>query len=133
MIIFCNADACVYNQDGYCTRNEISVNDECECTDYEYYYDREEYQKKYFRAVEKDNVHYKVECKGKRAVENDIAFYYIDKVLEDDTRIIEELTGYMMRYKDLRSDGIKELIREAFAEQGNVADLPEYRKDDEKK
>lgn len=133
MMIFCHADGCCHNEDGFCNRNEISVSDELECTDYEYYYDREEYQKEYFRAVEKDGVHYKIRCKGRRAVVNGIAFFYVDKVLKDVTKIIEEQTGYLMYYKDLWDNIIPEKIKEILVEQGNVADLPEYRKDDEKK
>lgn len=127
-MIFCYADACRYNTDGYCDRDQITVGDELECTDYEYYFDTKEYQSEYFRAVEKDGIHYKVRCRGRRAEENGITFFYVDKTLTDVTQIIEEQTGYMMYYKDLWNGFIPDKIKEILAEQENVADLPELEK-----
>lgn len=127
-MIFCHADACVHNDEGYCMRDQITVSEELECTDYKYYFDTEEYQTEYFRAVEKDGARYKVRRRGRRAVENNIAFFYADKTLTEVTDIIEEQTGYMMYYKDVWDSALPDKIREVLEEQGNVADLPELEK-----
>lgn len=115
---------------GWCALNMITISDDYhQCEDYADYQDSEDYQVEFYRAVIMDGVIYKRKDKGRRAEENGIIFYYWDKNLDADTKIIEEKTGRMTSYKRLNE--LPDLIDAILNEQGNVSDLPEWSEEDE--
>lgn len=129
-MIICYAGECVHNSNGWCALNMITISDDDrQCEAYTDYQDSEEYQFEFYRAVIMDGIIYKRKDKGKRAEENGIIFYYWAKDLEPDTKIIEEKTGRMTSYKRLNE--LPELIDAILNEQGNVSNLPEWRKNNE--
>ena len=129
-MIICYADECVHNSNSLCTLNMITISDDYhQCEDYADYQDSEEYQVEFYRAVIMDGVIYKRKDKGRRAEENGIVFYYWDKTLEPETRIIEEKTGRMTNYERLKE--LHKFIDAILSEQGNVRDLPEWSEEDE--
>lgn len=125
-MIFCYAWECINNQNGYCTRNEVTLNDDRECTDYEDYAKSPEYKTEFWKAIEDNGKPYKQKDYGKRAEKNGVVFFYLDKELNENTRITEEKTGRLMAYRHLERDDILSKIEKTLAEQGNVADLPEW-------
>lgn len=56
MNIFCRVDDCVYMENGFCKRGDISISEDLECEDYESYLDTEEWKKPFWkRMLDKDN------------------------------------------------------------------------------
>ena len=57
MNIFCRADDCRYIDCGLCNRGDISINENCECEDYESYLDTEEWKKPFWKRMLDQNNH----------------------------------------------------------------------------
>ena len=51
MNIFCAVYDCKYMEQGLCKRGDISINEDCECEDYESYLDAEEWQKPFWKRM----------------------------------------------------------------------------------
>lgn len=125
-MIYCCASDCIHFHDGYCSLDDIGISDDFhQCEEYVDYTDTKEYNTEFWRAVTMNGKNYKRKDKGKRAKENGIAFYYWDKELELETKIIEEKTGRMTAYKRLKE--LPDHIEAILKEQGKVSDLPEWK------
>ena len=128
-MIYCCASDCIHFHDGYCELDEIGISDNFhQCEEYVDYTDTKEYNTEFWRAVTIGGNIYKRKDKGKRAKKNDITFYYWDKELEPETKIIEEKTGRMTVYKRLKE--LPDCIEAILKEQGKVSDLPEWKEGD---
>ena len=115
-MIFCYSENCVNWNSGFCTKAEITINEDNCCEEYTDYSDTVEYQCEFWRAIKHGEVHYKQKDKGRRGEENGIVFYYWDKKLEPESKIIEERTGYMAFFNDIqqpkRLEHVKKLLSE---------------------
>ena len=56
MNIFCRVDDCVYMENGFCKRGDISIDEDLECEDYQSYLDTEEWKKPFWKRMQdRDN------------------------------------------------------------------------------
>lgn len=93
MNIFCAVDDCRYMEQGLCKRGDISINEDCECEDYESYHDTEEWQKPFWKRMKDDanNCVCRVKYYGKEIEINGRKFFAESKSAY--ARLTDEITG----------------------------------------
>ena len=84
---------CNWNQNGWCTRGSITIDELKECEDYEDYQDS--YTDSFWKALIKDGKPYrKLFEKGKKIEYNGYVFYTDEKITDDENYCLtEERTG----------------------------------------
>lgn len=92
MNVGCWLTECNWNQNGWCTRGSITIDELKECENYEYYQDS--YTDSFWKALIKDGKPYRRLEKGKKIEYNGYVFYTDEKITDDeDYCLTEERTG----------------------------------------
>lgn len=93
MGVSCWLDECKWNQNGWCQRGSITIDELKECEDYEDYQDT--YTDSFWKAIIEDGKPMrKLVDKGKKIEYNGYVFYTEWKITDDESyRLTEERTG----------------------------------------
>lgn len=93
MIVSCWLHECKWNQNGWCRRGSITIDELRECEDFEDYQDS--YTDSFWKALINDGKPYrKLVDNGKKIEYNGYVFYTEEKITEDENyHLTEERTG----------------------------------------
>lgn len=87
MMVFCTNHDCIHEKNGECTKEIITVSDLYDegCEEFEHYFDTEEYNNRYYKAVRtKDGKTAKSKVwRGKRIEYNGYVFFTDERATED--------------------------------------------------
>lgn len=125
MTVSCWLAECQWNNNGWCERGSITIDELKECEEYEDYYDS--YTDSFWKALMKDGKAFRrfVE-KGKKIEYNGYVFYTVDKITDaEEYYLTEERTGVMAgEFKKLKEKRRWELFLERVATFPDVSTLP---------
>ena len=116
---------CKWNQNGWCRRETITIDELKECEDFEDY--RDSYNESFWKAMIEDGKPYrKLADKGKKIEYNGYVFYTEGKITEDESYcLIEERTGlYVGEFRRLKEQRRWELFVERIGTFPDVLTLP---------
>lgn len=127
MTVFCDNYYCAYEKNGYCTKQQISIENET-CEDYEHYQDvySEEYCHKFYKAVKtKNGVSGKALFEsGKKVEYQGLTFYTESKANDgdDDFWVTEEISGLGANFEHIKKRF--DLVIKAITKAPKINDLP---------
>lgn len=124
MMVSCWLSECKWNNNGWCHRGSITIDELKECEDFEDY--RDSYNDSFWKALTKDGKPYrKLVEKGKKIEYNCYVFYTESKITDDENySLTEERTGLDMgEFRKLKEQRRWELFVERI---GTFPDVTTY-------
>ena len=124
MNIFCEVDDCRYCERGFCKRGDITISVNFECTDYESYYDTEEWKTPFWKRMrDSDNkcdcrvLYYgkEIEIKGRK--------FFVERKSEY-AYITDATTGFGCGNRAYAEDNIDRIIEKANEVEVPLQELP---------
>ena len=127
MTVFCDNYYCAYEKNGYCTKKQISIENET-CDDYVHYQEvhKDKYCHNFYKAVKtKNNIPAKALCESGRKIEyQGLTFYTESKVNDgdDDFWVTEETSGLGANFEHIKKRF--DLVIKSITKAPKISDLP---------